>query len=111
MEIKLINCTPHKINIIKPSGTNETLEPSGILPRLKETTDGAPNMIVSGVPVTNQYLQGVENLPEPKPETYLIVSKLVAQAAGTRSDLLVPATVRDSTGKIIGCNGFYRTKL
>ena len=58
-----------------------------------------------GVKVVNKVFGKVENLPEKQDNVYLIVSSLVAQAA-KRDDLVVPNTIRDENGKIIGCDSF-----
>lgn len=50
-----------------------------------------------------------EGLPEPKTDTFFIVSALTAQAAKGRADLLiVDGTVRDGDGRICGCTAFGR---
>jgi len=98
--MKIINCTPHPVNII----FGETFPVSGILPRVKEVTRRIGN--VNNIPLLMKSLEEVENLPVAKEDTVLIVSALVAQACPDRDDLIVPNVVRDSEGKIIGCDSF-----
>lgn len=53
----------------------------------------------------------VEGLPEPDPACRVryIVSRVVAEAARGRADLLIPDdTVRDEQGRIIGCRALAR---
>ena len=120
--ITIINCTPHSIimlssnNVTFNSSTRhydidgeavvvKTYEPSGILPRCKQEEELIGN--ITGHLIFRMSFGEVENLPEPKPDTYYIVSALVAQACPERDDLLIPAhQVRDNEGKIIGCLGF-----
>jgi hypothetical protein len=105
---KIINLTPHTVILIrdgkeirkwnKPS--NETP-----LPRLVEELliDGISE--IDGVPIKNKNYGRCENLPDPKPGVYYIVSGLIASAL-QRADLLVPNAVRDENGQIIGCDSF-----
>lgn len=48
-------------------------------------------------------------LPEPKPDTWYIVSRIFAQTYPERSDLLIPGDmVRDKNGAVVGCINFTR---
>jgi len=105
--MKIINCTPHPIDIISTGG-KKTILVSGILPRLQEQVT-ATDLMVEGVAITEKSFCRVEGLPEKKDGVFLVVSSLVAQAAN-RSDLIVPELCRDESGKIIGCSGFFRVK-
>lgn len=79
------NLTPHTINIIDG-------EHAGTYP-----SEGAAR--VSSLP-----LGAVIDLPEPEPDTIVVVSVITAEAAPGRSDLRVPGDqVRDDSGRIIGC--------
>ena len=105
--VKLINATPHTLNIVQTDGTVLELKASGICPRCSssELVDQAIGLIQ----VTRQTLGHVEGLPDDTdPATYYIVSRLVASACG-REDLLVPGPlVRDDQGRVIGCKGLSR---
>jgi hypothetical protein len=49
----------------------------------------------------------IEGLPAPQNGVYLIVSRVVAEAARGRADLIIPdEAVRDARGRIIGCRAF-----
>lgn len=103
---QIINLTPHPVKLIQDGEiVREWDKPSSEikLPRLiEEVTDGGT---IDGVPIKNKRYGRCENLPQEKPGTYYIVSGLIASAL-RRSDLLVPNTVRDEQGKIIGCDSF-----
>ena len=104
--MKLINATPHAINII--GANNEvllTVEPSGILVRVSQETTDAGVLSVNGVqiPLTDNTLGDVVGLHPQQADTIIIVSALVASAC-KRADLaLVNEAVRDAKGRIIGC--------
>lgn len=111
MEITIINLTPHPVRLVRREGEKWVTvrewpkpSPDTPLPRLvEEVEDGG---VIDGViPIKNKRFGKCENLPEPQPGTYYIVSGLVAQAL-RRPDLLVPNTVRDEKGQIIGCDSF-----
>ena len=125
----IINCTPHEVCIYTPSNCymrdgflylrdyeGEFPQPILTYPAAKEPArvtfirkpagmaDGnlifrwAPNEIVNLV-----------NIPGPNPDTYYIVSKMVAQAYPERKDLIFPGTlVRDADDYVVGCIDFFR---
>lgn len=104
---KLINCTPHDINIM--DGDNNiilTIPTSGTLIRVSQTTTNAGSIIADGIeiPITDNTFGDVIGLPPQQADTILIVSAMVANACKTRTDLaLVNESVRDDKGRIIGC--------
>lgn len=104
--MKLVNLTPHTINVqgtVLPSEGVARLESCEVL--LDELDfDGVP----FAVPLYRQKYGEVTGLPEPQPLTVFIVSALVANALkGKRSDLVYPARlVRDAQGRVTGCEGF-----
>lgn len=52
---------------------------------------------------------GITGLPEPKPDTYYIVSKILAQVWPERKDLIFPGTtVYDADDNVVGCIDFSR---
>lgn len=102
--MKIVNCTPHEINVVKEDGTILTIEASGIVPRCTQTEAHVAS--INGIAVTKQVFGEVINLPEAQPETFLVVSRLVASAAKDRTDLLVPGPmVRGEDGRPCGCRG------
>lgn len=99
--MEMVNLTPHEITFM--GNETITIPTSGIVARVavKREQVGALN----GIPVHRSAFGQVENLPEPKADTVYIVSAMVAQAVkGKRDDIyIVDDTVRDDSGRIIGC--------
>ena len=102
---KIINLTPHAVNIITNSGDIITFEPSGNIARCKQETVYVGD--IDGIPLTSTSFGEVEDLPLPSDGCYYIVSRLIMSACPNRSDLLGPnELVRDDNGNIIGCRSF-----
>lgn len=99
---RIINCTPHSISFVDALGNViEEVAPSGIIPRCSTSREVVG--FVNGIPVNKTVFGEVVDLPEKEEDTILIVSRLVAEAAN-REDLYIPDdTVRDESGRIIGC--------
>ena len=99
--MKLINLTSHPINEVT---TGTTIEPSGRVARVKQSTYKVAEH--AGVPVYATKFNGVEGIPEPQPDTIYIVSALVLNATD-RKDIVAPGNVqRNQNGDRIGCVGF-----
>lgn len=120
--MEIINATPHQIVICSNQGVVQdaktkqftasaveilhTLPPSGIIPRVAMgNTESAP---ILGIPVQSVQYGEIEGLPPASPDTYYIVSGLVAAAAVkvNRTDCLAPgALVRNSANpsEVLGC--------
>lgn len=101
--MKLINLTPHSINVVQADGTAfRSVPPSGTLARCAVSRRQVGD--VDGIPVNTTSFGAVEGLPPPQVDTLYIVSALVAQALPHRTDLLIPDdAVRDEKGRVIGC--------
>ena len=106
---KLVNLTPHAINIVKEDGTSVLNVPSSGLARCKATTVRVGYVTVDinnktiQIPQTKTVFGEVYGLPEETEGTIYVVSRVVAEATG-RSDLRVPnESVRNSDGAIVGC--------
>ncbi len=103
----IINLTPHEITV-HDGGSVRLIPTSGGIARV--TVSREVVAAVDGIPVSRVTLGSVEGLPEKKPDTYYLVSALVAQACPDREDLLSPGElVRDDNGRVIGCRGFSTT--
>lgn len=101
---KVINLTPHSINIVG----GPTFEPSGEVARISSTNEGAGEMVINGesIPLITQEFGEVVGLPEEREGVLFIVSSLIF-AQTNRKDLLVPGEqVRDEDGRVIGCKSF-----
>lgn len=113
--MNLVNLTPHAINLM-PCGVDGpvvTIPPSGTVARCATTRVQMGAVTVDGVtvPINRTQFGDVDGLPDPAPDTFYIVSALVAQAVkGTRDDvLIVDDAVRDDQGRIIGARALART--
>jgi len=103
---KLINLTPHTINIVTPDGVR-TLPPSGTVCRVPSFDGVCPDL--DGIPTFVSSYGKVRDLPAPQEGVVLIVSGMVASAE-PRLDLMSPGPlVRDDEGKVIGCLGLRRS--
>ncbi|MEI7818514.1 MAG: hypothetical protein WCI47_00135 [bacterium] len=110
-----VNCTPHPITLFAANGSEVVFPRSGMIVRVEQTREHVIDLITDAghpVQISQSFFGSVTGLPEPIPDTYLIVSNKVAQtlkAIGRASDILVvDDTVRDDEGHIIGCRGFAR---
>ena len=131
----VINCTPHDVSIYNTTdccmyngslylreGDEEHPEPLSVYPAAKEparvTFVQKPAGMADGILVFRWVPDEIVNLPEPKPGTYYIVSKMLAQACPERKDLIFPGTVVRGTPKgsrwmsaddhVVGCIDFSR---
>ena len=115
--MKIINLTPHVINVHTPSGVI-SFPASGSVARV-ETKQALLKNLPGGIPVFIQEYGEVTGLPEDDPsddgtetghfETYYLVSALVRAACPSRFDLLSPGElVRDEEGNPVGCKGLVQ---
>lgn len=104
---KIINLTPHSINVIGDDNSVAiTIEASGNVARCSQTIDIVDSIELNNVaiPISSSSYGEVVDLPAPQDNTYYIVSRLVMSACPNRQDLLVPNDlVRDDAGRVIGC--------
>ena len=99
--MKILNYTPHEINLILKNG-REIKFPSIGEARCKQTQ--SIFKYIGEIPIAFITVGEVEGLPDRKENVYYIVSRVVMQNCPNRRDLLVPnEIIRDETGKIIGC--------
>jgi hypothetical protein len=98
MTKKIINLTPHIINI----EGQDPIESSGVC-RCKEEIEEVGE--INGIKIINKSFGEVEGLPEEQEGIIYIVSLPIAQAVkGKRKDCFIPGEiVRDNEGKIVGC--------
>lgn len=111
MTTKILNCTPHDVNVITHNERGEevvtTFKPTGIVPRLKENSWHTCEL--NGLPIYSVSYEEPENLPFNDGETVLIVSGMILDACPDREDLVSPFDiVRDESGRIVGCRGFRK---
>jgi len=103
--MKIRNLTPHDVEILDSNkNTVRTIKKENCnTPRLVEdckVIDKIDDIIIK----SKSYSKCID-LPEQVEGVYLIVSGLIASAM-KRDDLLIPNTVRDEGGRIIGCDSF-----
>lgn len=104
-KIRMVNLTPHDINLYKDGQIIETIVASGTIARVSVTSKTVGE--INGFEVRKNAYSEVMNLPKQAEDTIYIVSALVAQAAKDRDDLVITdGAVRDDNGRIIGCTGF-----
>lgn len=99
MFTKLVNLTPHAI--VFPEFT---LEPSGIVARVKEFSEVSELNKVMGIDLVTKWYGTVEGLPQPEEGTLYVVSGMLRTALPDRYDLASPGDlIRDEKGVIVGC--------
>lgn len=106
MTTKIINLTPHALNLHGEGGSVE-IPASGQVARLAVTREQLDPITVGGVslPVARPTMGPITGLPEAQEGVILVVSALVADAA-KRTDVMAPGElVRDAAGVIIGARG------
>jgi len=124
--IMVINCTPHDVAIYSTAdcymyngslylreGDEEYPEPLHVYQAAKESARAIYVQRTAGMAdeylIYRRFPEEVANLPEPKPGTYYIVSKMLAQACPEREDLIFPGTtVYDAEDNVVGCIDFSR---
>ncbi len=109
MSAKLINLLEHPVTILMGSRAVE-VPPSGTVARARVEPRKFGYVRVDGtdVPLKRMVVIDVEDLPDPRPRTWLIVSSIVAQAARDRQDLLVPFRTKRRNGRVIGCEALIQ---
>lgn len=122
---RIVNLTPHDITVIVRSRTmtipSEGQEhaarvsvkrsPAGQIVLAHDFSQGESQDQYDewAVPLTRPQFGDVYNLPTPLPGHWFVVSRIVADAAKGRKDLLVPdELVRDDNDVILGCTSFSR---
>ena len=105
--MKLLNLTPHAINVLCADGSAAVIPSTAPPARCEEsradfgtTTDDAGRVIR----IVKLWRGQVYDLPPVAPHTRYIVSALVALAKPGRDDLLVvDEIVRNDNGQVVGC--------
>lgn len=109
--LKYVNLTPHDVVLYKDQRT-VTIPPSGKVAQLR-LHESRVDVLKDGTEIAVVMLHPrIENLPDPRKDTYYIVSMPVAQFA-CRPDVVCPDTspgsrVCDTKGRIIGVKRLRR---
>lgn len=116
MPVKIINMTPHQINIFNEENQLISAYPSNGTIRLETSKQSVHIEGLSDLADTYKVVRSQANkdlLPKKKPNTYYIVSSMVQEAHPERKDFIAPNTsadsagaVRDDKGNIIGVRSF-----
>lgn len=104
--MKILNCTPHPINLVLEDGREVVFPPCGTVARCATSQEVVGTL--EGAPVARTVFGAVTGLPAPAPGVTLLVSSLVAQAAN-RPDVVSPdtgATALREGGVVKAVRGF-----
>lgn len=109
--LAIVNLTAHEVVVMSSGPASAEFRPSGQVARLRERTTPSDPIRTNRceIPtITVAYQDIVDDLPDPRPDTVYIVSRVLA-AAVHRTDLVFPADeVLDAAGRIIGCRSLGR---
>lgn len=114
--MKLVNLTPHPVDLILADGSTAVLAPSGQPLRLTEILVGEPAVVELGhscVPVVDvDTARGPDALPPRQDGVLYIVAQLVARTCVGRDDFVYPYKLqRDDQGNVIGAAALARVAL
>jgi hypothetical protein len=121
----IINLTPHEVTLyadkdcmeVTKNGYTSLVLKEGAKPLAIYPSQGVARVTsfknfmytINSVPVYTTSFGDVEGLPEPRSNTYYLVSSITAQAVKGRRDILIgEGAVRDAEGRIVGCTAFGR---
>lgn len=108
--VDVINLCPHDLHVLHANGLRTVLpraeKPARCM--VESVRDGELTLNGQTVPIHVSRFGAVYDLPDPRPDTYFVVSRPVAEACDhLRTDVLVvDDIVRSSDGTIIGCRAF-----
>ena len=107
--MKVINLTPHRVNICDKNGTIiNTYFASGKVARVAH--DWEEIDYVDGVPLVVRQNEMVVNLPKPQEDTVYIVSNIILDYCSDRMDLVAPVKQVKINGRVIGCQAFVSNR-
>jgi len=110
MTRRLMNLTPHAIDIVTEDGTL-SIAPEARPARLVGRTEPDGTIAVDGlaVPLLKHRYDVAVDLPDPEDGVLLIVAQVVLDFLPEREDLVTPTElVRDEVGRVIGCRALGR---
>jgi hypothetical protein len=102
----LLNATPHPITLLL-GDTSIVLPPSGIVTRISTVRECVDVLPLAGQELPLNVVKSGKtlDLPEPREDVVVIVSRMVAHAHPSRRDLFFPDGLeRDESGSVIGCH-------
>lgn len=106
---KIVNLTPHAVNIIAEDGGLVATFPSEGVARATQHAERVGEL--NGIELVSMKFGDPIDLPAPVEDTFFVVSIITANAAAAcgrgTDDLLITADpVRNDAGQIIGCRRF-----
>ena len=101
--MKIVNLTPHTLNIQNASGEMITIPSTGLARcKVESFSDGT----YAGINLYTVRYGAVEGLPDNDGDAIYVVSMLVRNAVPARYDVFSPGElIRDEKGNPIGCIG------
>lgn len=110
---RFVNLTPHDVAVHSGDRVVACWPTTGRFARRREVArSGEPLTTEDGirVPVRHvTYAEDIDGLPDPVEGTTYIVSRVLAEAAADRTDLVFPYDeIRDGSGRIVGCRALAR---
>lgn len=110
---KVVNLTPHTLNLLGDSGEAIAIAASGKIARVSETIHQVESVLAEGIelPVVYKTFGEVIDLPEAGSDgdAVYVVSAMVASAvwqSTSRTDVYCPGiAIRDDQGRVIGAKG------
>lgn len=103
MPVKIINMTPHQINIFNEENQPIRTYPSNGTIRLETSKQSVHIEGLSDIADIYKVVRSQANkdlLPRKKPDTFYIVSSMVQEAHPEREDFIAPNTSADSAGAV-----------
>jgi len=108
-EVKVINLTPHDLNIRCADGRVLTVPPSGIVARIEVSQVQTDSIVCQGyeIPIYSTRMGELVGLPDPEPATIFVTSLVVAKRARQlgRRDVFAPGELVRENGRVVGCVG------
>jgi len=109
--MKIINMTPHTLNVRQADGSFRNVAPSGDIARCAVTR--TVTEVRDGIEMFVSVFGAPSPLPDSQKDTVFVVSSLYLsglRAHGQdRPDVYVPGeAVRDGAGQVVGCHGLSR---
>lgn len=110
--VDIVNLLPHPLTIYKDGVKLFYVCGSGEIARREEKVTPDKEMMRFrswAFPTATVCYGPVVGMPEPRPNTIFVVSRVTAAAVPSRTDLYFPyREVRDDKGTIVGCEGLGR---
>lgn len=106
--MKIINLTPHTLNIQAADGSMIAIAPSGQVARVSSTSTVVDS--VAGIDIHDVVFGDIVGLPDLQIGKVFVVSGLVLSALkGSRVDVFAPGDlIRGADGQPIGCKGLRK---